>query len=214
MKLHTVGDCHANFPWRQIKASDTKFEEININSVRGYTIGGFAFGKLDILDISTSWPVLDVPEPYDIYFNIKDGDVVAFCIGEIDCRMHLPRPEFSDTWRTLIDDTVPLYFEALKANEEKFHNIHMMVVNVIPPKREEDLILWGYQHEECPDGLKKDINTYMNIKLKEYCKKYNYIFFDVYAKYCDKDGFLNKKYGDIHIKNPIYYIEFLNNLHF
>jgi hypothetical protein len=213
MKLHTVGDCHANFPWRQIKLSDTKFEEISINQVRGYTINGFAFGKLNVLDISTSWPVF-VPYRYDQYFNIKDGDAVVFCIGEIDCRMHLPSPQFSNTWKTIIDDTVPLYFEALKANEEKFNNLHMMVQNVIPPKREKNLVLWAYQHTPCSDELKKNINTYMNIKLKEYCEKYGYIFFDIYDKYCDKDGFLNEKYGDTHIGDPIYYTEFLNNLHF
>jgi hypothetical protein len=129
--------------------------------------------------------------------------------------MHLVSPHNSDEWKGIIDATVPMYCDAIKVNVEKFNNLHTIVFNVIPPTREEDLVLWGYQHIPCSNNLKKDVHTYMNAKLKEYCEKYNYIFFDVYDKYCDEDGFLSKKFNGTegtHIINPIYYIEFLNNL--
>ena len=51
--------------------------------------------------------------------------------------------------------------------------------------------------------------------LKEFCEKHSYIFFDVYEKYCDENGFLNVKYsdGNCHVSDPIYIQEFIiNNL--
>ena len=50
-----------------------------------------------------------------------------------------------------------------------------------------------------------------NKKLKEYCVKYNYIFFDVYDKYTDEDGFLNTKLSDgaIHIGDGTFINDFI-----
>jgi hypothetical protein len=43
----------------------------------------------------------------------------------------------------------------------------------------------------------------MNQKIKEKCKEYNYVFFDVYNQYCDSEGFLDPLLSDgaIHINN-------------
>jgi hypothetical protein len=50
------------------------------------------------------------------------------------------------------------------------------------------------------------------IKLKEKCFEYNYIFFDIYNKYTDKDGFLNKELSDgcVHISDGKYINDFIN----
>lgn len=50
---------------------------------------------------------------------------------------------------------------------------------------------------------------YFNKKLKEYCDYNNFLFFDVYDKYSDNDGFLIPEYSDghVHIKNS----KFINN---
>jgi hypothetical protein len=54
----------------------------------------------------------------------------------------------------------------------------------------------------------------MNEKLKEYCKNYNYIFFDVYENYVDDKGYLNPMYSDnnCHIDNPVFIIEKLKSI--
>ena len=44
--------------------------------------------------------------------------------------------------------------------------------------------------------------------------KYNYMFLDVYNKYCDDNGFLNPTMKDhqVHIKENVHIVEFLDNL--
>jgi len=52
---------------------------------------------------------------------------------------------------------------------------------------------------------------YFNKKLKEACVKSNFIFFDIYDKYSDSDGFLIRELSDgrIHIKDSRYIKEFI-----
>jgi hypothetical protein len=49
--------------------------------------------------------------------------------------------------------------------------------------------------------------------LKEKCFEKGYVFFDVYDKYADENGFLRKDLSDdnVHIRNGIYITEFINN---
>ncbi len=63
------------------------------------------------------------------------------------------------------------------------------------------------------DEERKTYFLYFNEKLKEKCIQYNYIFFDIYNKYCDDEGFLKKELSDngIHIGNGIYITEFIKN---
>ena len=43
--------------------------------------------------------------------------------------------------------------------------------------------------------------------------EYNFLFFDVYNKYTDSNGFLNKSLSDnnVHIRDGIYLKEFIKN---
>lgn len=226
MTLHTIGDCHADGPWFKINVSDTPFENIKSHGMP-LTMSLLGIDKLICLDISSFYkrsnpicvnPTNKIPDiiekqPYNQYFNIKDGDAVAFCFGEIDVREIFAHPQYSDTWKEMIDIAVSLYFEAIKVNAEKFNHLYIMVDNIIPVSRDKDL---GSYPKRTIDADRKTATLYMNSKLKEYCKKYNYTFIDVYDKYCEEDGYLNQKYSDHynHINDPIYYVEFLNNLKF
>ena len=61
------------------------------------------------------------------------------------------------------------------------------------------------------DEERKTYCLYFNNKIKEKCIENNYIFFDVYDKYTDNNGFLNKNLSDngIHILNGVYLTTFI-----
>jgi hypothetical protein len=231
MRLHTIGDCHADSGWWNIKPEDTQFEEILHNGI-SYTMTDVGIRKLDAIDLSGFYPRgnaipkwdrwgeefmrkfnKDLVYPYNHYFNIEDGDTVIFCFGEIDCRIIFSAPEYSDIWQEMVDTTVPLYFDVIRINEEKFNRLHMMVFNIIPTTKNKYLETYP---KSSGSKQRKAVTLYVNAKLREYCEKYNYIFFDIYDKYCDENGYLDRKWADdrTHILDPVYYVEFLNKLKF
>lgn len=60
------------------------------------------------------------------------------------------------------------------------------------------------------EETRRNYSLYFNTKLNDECKKYNYLFFDVYDKYTD-NGFLNKELSDgcVHIRDGIHIKEFI-----
>lgn len=66
------------------------------------------------------------------------------------------------------------------------------------------------------DEERKQYSLYFNKKIKEKCIEKEYIFFDIYNKYIDENGFLRKDLSDdnVHIDNDIYISNFIkeNNL--
>ena len=92
-----------------------------------------------------------------------------------------------------------------------FKNITMSVYNVVPPIEKHNT----GENKDFPylgtDEERKSYVLYFNEKLKEKCKDNNYIFFDVYDKYTDNNGFLSKILGDgcVHIKNGIFIEKFV-----
>lgn len=225
MNLHTIGDCHADIPWYNMKASNTPFEQIYNNGM-SFTLTSVGVRKLEAVNISAYYPrgnyiPMKDPErrkyyesftlPYNHFYNIKDGDAVVFTFGEIDCRLIFAFTGYSETWQSMVDVAVPNYFDTIKVNVDKFNHLHTMVLSVIPPTKNEIL---GLTAKEGDGENRKTVTIYLNNKLREYCEKYNYIFFDIHDKYCDSEGYLSRELSDdsFHIGNPIYYYEFLNNL--
>ena len=192
MSIHTIGDSHSYLGW---------------NGVITHHIGPtlcYSFGKqkLDRIDICQ--------------FDINNGDTIIFSLGEIDCRCHVHK-HITDIlkYETIIDNIIYNYFEAIKLNLNivniKFKNI--CIYNIVPPVEKNTVL-------EDPDypflGTDEERKTYVlffNKKLKEKCIENNYIFFDVYNNYCDKNGFLIKELSDgrVHIKNGMYITNFIKN---
>jgi len=227
MKLHTIGDCHADRPWYFIDPSSTPFEEIECNGMH-YGIYDIGHKRPIIIDITGSyWRAHPTPSininvqlqrenqtfPYEQFYNIKDGDAVVFAFGEIDCRLIYSFTGHSETWRDMANEDVHGYFEVIKLNVEKFNHLHTMVYNIIPPSKHKDMPTYPV---EGTDETRRDVTLYVNNKFKEYCEKYNYMYFDIYDKHCDDDGFMIPELSDgaNHIFTPIYHTEFLNNLKF
>lgn len=202
MVLHTFGDSHAWFPksWEAVIIKDLtlKLHKLfsEIDGTAGYTMSRFGYQKKHLLDIKD--------------YGVKENDAILFGFGEIDCRMHICKPKNFEKYKSLINDLVYNYFEAIKENIEQYSNLKVLVYNILPPLRN-----YGANTGAPSDPEKrKAVVLYMNEKLKEYCNKNNYIFVDVYNSYCDKDKFLlqydNSLLGDdIHISNGIYVKEFL-----
>lgn len=99
------------------------------------------------------------------------------------------------------------YFEAIELNINisniNFKNI--CIYNVVPPIEKHNIC----ENPEYPyigtDEERKQYTLYFNNKIKEKCIEKNYIFFDIYNNYTDKNGFLKKELSDndVHINNGI-----------
>jgi len=195
MSIHTIGDSHSSFGWSGIIHQ-------SLGPLLCYTFGT---KKLNICDIRN--------------FNIKDGDTIIFCLGEIDCRCHIHK-HITDTttYQDIINEIVDNYFDAIHLNvsvaQIKLKNI--CVYNVVPPVQ----IYNTWENKDYPflgtDKERKEYVLYFNKKIKEKCIEKKYIFFDIYNNYIDNNGFLRKDLsdGNVHIRNGIYISNFIkeNNL--
>jgi len=190
MSIHTIGDSHSNFCL-------TEVIQHHLGPVLCYSFGKEKINRCDIRN-----------------FNIKDGDTIIFCLGEIDCRCHIHKHiTETTTYQDIIKNIVDSYFEAIELNvsisQIKLKNI--CVYNVVPPIQKNNTL----ENPEYPylgsDEERKQYVLYFNKKLKEKCIEKNYIFFDIYDNYVDENGFLRKDLSDsnVHIGNGIYISNFI-----
>jgi len=193
-----------------------KIEDIIIHHLGPKLCYSFGRDKLNLLNIKN--------------YNVNEGDSVIFCFGEIDCRSHIYRYENNIlSAEEIIDNMIENYFLAIFENISQFKYIKVFVYNVVPPaditkimEDKDEIDKHVYTKILHPNILKypwqgnnedrKRYHLYFNKKVEEYCNKYNFIFFNVYNKYTDENGFLNSKFSDqnVHITDPIYLKEFLN----
>jgi hypothetical protein len=191
MSIHTIGDSHSHNGWSGVIYH-------HLGPVLCYSFGKEKLNRCDIRK-----------------FDIKDGDTIVFCLGEIDCRCHIHKHITETTsYQHIINNIIDNYFEAIELNiiisQIKFKNV--CVYNVVPP-------IQRYNTEENPeypflgtDEERKEYTLYFNKKLKEKCIEKKYIFFDVYNNYIDEKGFLRKDLSDdiVHIRNGVYITNFIN----
>lgn len=194
MRIHTIGNSHAQLPWHNIKG-------ITMHVCSGklcYSIGR------DGIDISK--------------FGINNGDLLIFCFGEVDARWQIgKRVKDKNDYKLMIDEIVDKYFLAIKNATSIFKNLKICIYNVLPPVYKEI-----YKHHpsyprggDCSgtDEERKTYALYFNYKFKEKCDEYNYIFFDIYYYLTDKDGFLNYEISDKahHLMKELPIIVFFKN---
>jgi hypothetical protein len=190
MEIYTFGDSHAYNGWEVI---DTYKLKINMHNIGAKLCYSFGRDKLNCLNIKD--------------YNVRDNSIVIFCFGEIDCRCHIYKhisPEKS--YETIIDEIVKNYFIAVEENVKQFNKLKVAIYNVVPPVQRHNT----GENPEYPylglDDERKEYVLYFNKKLKEYCEKYNYHYFDIYNYYCDENGFLKKNLsdGNVHILHPVF----------
>ena len=196
--IHTFGDSHA---------SNTISGWKDCNDIITHHLGAklcYTFGReiLNLCDIRK--------------YDINDGDSLIFCFGEIDCRCHVHKHITATTpYRNVIDSIIESYISAININiynsDINFKNI--CIYNVVPPIERYNT----YENIEQPylgsDQERKQYVLYFNQILREKCNENNWVFFDIYNKYIDNNGYLNKQLsdGNVHIKNGIHIQEFITN---
>jgi len=190
MSIHTIGDSHSHNGWNDI---------INhhLGPVLCYSFGKEKLNRCDIRK-----------------FNIKDGDTIVFCFGEIDCRCHIHKHiTETKTYQNIIDNIINNYFEAIDLNllilEIKLKNV--CIYNVIPPVQKYNTCEDNNYPYLGTDEERKQYSLYFNTKLKEKCIEKKYIFFNIYNDYIDENGFLRKDLSDgyIHISDGIHITNFI-----
>ena len=193
MTIHTFGDSHSKCGWG--------------SEIKQHWLGPilcYSFGKENLKRCNIS------------NYDIKNNDSIIFCFGEIDCRCHINKYITNDkSYEIIIDEIVNNYIEAIKINlkniKVKLKNIS--IYNVVPPVEKYNCtenLTYPYLGS---DKERKKYVLYFNKRLKEECLKNNWIFFDVYKCYCDKNGYLSKKLSDsnVHIKDGRFIKKFIND---
>ena len=190
MPIHTFGDSHSYHGWSNVKIH-------HLGPILCYSFGKEKLNRCDIRK-----------------FDVKDGDSVVFCFGEIDCRCHIHKHiTETATYQDIINDIVNKYFDAIELNisvlQKQLKNV--CVFNVVPPiekhnTKEESMYPFLGTDEE-----RKRYVLYFNKRLEEKCRERQYVFINVYNKYIDDNGFLNKKLsdGNVHVHNGEYISEFI-----
>uniref|UniRef100_A0A6C0AS48 SGNH hydrolase-type esterase domain-containing protein n=1 Tax=viral metagenome TaxID=1070528 RepID=A0A6C0AS48_9ZZZZ len=191
MSIHTIGDSHSSNGW-------TGITQHHLGAVLCYSFGKEKLNRCDIRN-----------------FDISDGDTIIFCFGEIDCRCHIHK-HITDTttYQDIINNIVNSYFDAIELNiltsQIKVKNI--CVYNVVPPIQRYNV----WENPEYPylgtDEERKKYVLYFNEKIKEKCIEKKYVFFDIYDKYVDENGFLRKDLsdGNVHIGNGVHLTNFIH----
>ena len=194
MSIHTIGDSHSFFGWTGIISH-------HLGAVLCYSFGREKLQRCDIRN-----------------FNIKNNDSVVFCFGEIDCRSHIHKYiNDTNTYQNIIDNIVDEYVKAIELNLStsgiKLKNT--CIYNIVPPVRKDTVPQCDGALHLGSDEERKGYDLYFNKKLKEKCVENNYLFFDVYDKYVDQNGFLKQELSDtVHIRDGVYLTDFINKNNF
>jgi hypothetical protein len=155
MSIHTIGDSHSVMGWSGVIYH-------HLGPVLCYSFGKEKLNRCDIRK-----------------FNIKDGDTIVFCLGEIDCRCHIHKHITETTsYQDIINNIVDNYFEAIELNvlvsQVKLKNI--CVYNIVPPVQKYNT----QESQSYPflgtDEERKQYVLYFNEKIKENCIKKKYIY--------------------------------------
>lgn len=193
MTIHTFGDSHSANGWSPY--------QVKIHHIGALLCYSFGKEKLNRINIRN-------------FRGVRNNDTLIFCLGEIDCRCHIHKHvSETNTYQSIIDAIVSNYMDAIELNirESRLSFKHVCVFNVVPPIQKHNTD----ENPEYPylgsDEERKTYVTYFNSKLKEKCKDYNFIFFDVYEKYADENGYLRKDLSDdnVHIRDGRYLTEFI-----
>jgi hypothetical protein len=179
--IYTIGDSHCIHSW---------------NKIPGVTI--LSRGPMTMFSLGNG--------DFDMVGEILDGSIAVFCWGEIDCRCHVHR---HPPYQSCIDMLVYNYRQRILKSLEN-RNVIPFVLLIAPPVYRQD----SGENLSFPflgtDDERKLYVNYMNSKLRDLSKD-GIMSFDVYDKFCDSNGFLNRDMSDshVHMTDERPFIEFI-----
>lgn len=189
--IYIFGDSHANF----------SFKNLNIPHINNYenSITMFRIGRDNII-INLDKSVID------------NNSIIIINYGEVDYRFHIINQiNLGKNEDIIINELITNYFNTIHNNFTIYNKI--IIVAVIPPinnfKFEQ---IHGPITHEFPfkgtDEQRVLITNKVNNKIKEYCNKYNYIYFDPFDYYKDIDGTLKFELSDTicHLKDNTHFL--------
>jgi hypothetical protein len=121
--IHTVGDSHSMFGWKDISPSLVK-----INHIGPKLMHTFSRDREKVIT-------------HSVYNSIREGDIIVYCFGEIDCRCHVQKHVNKDvSYIDIINRLSIAYVDAI----EYMHNNYMprgartAIYSIVPPIRKLD----------------------------------------------------------------------------
>ena len=190
-QLHTFGDGFSREPWINI----CKDHNIKINHID--SLSCYSFGNKDLKRINISDPK----------YNINEGDFVCFSLGEIDCRCYIHKFIHERDYKDIIIELVEKYMRAININKNLLKNINICVLSLPPVLKK----IKHFKNKNFPfvgsDEVRRAFTCFFNENLRKMCKKYNFIYINIYKNYLGKNKFLDEKYkneeeGNVYIKDP------------
>jgi len=124
MTIHTIGDSHSYSGWF--------YGDVVPHHLGPKLCYSFGRDKLNLCDIRN--------------FDIKDGDTIIFCFGEIDCRCHVHKHITETTsYQDNIDEIIHNYIESIKLNlvTSQLQLKNVCVYNVVPPIQKYNTWEWN-----------------------------------------------------------------------
>lgn len=148
-------------------------------------------------------------------FEVKEGDVCCFLLGEIDVRCHILKQSNLKNLAVhqVVDELLNRYFIKLENLKKGYKYIRYVLVSIVPPSD------FTYNPEYPIIGSLTDrifVSQLVNKKIRNWCAENFYIFLDVYDHYSDREGALlfSKTNDGLHVdpKTNVYIKELLINL--
>lgn len=198
--IHVFGDSHASFcflPSEDFEGPISKSFEYSANLKEQKKVKFFVhwLGPKTIHGFTRSGINLES-------FQVKEGDVCCFLLGEIDVRCHIIKQSDLKNLpvRQVVDELLNRYFIKLENLKKSYKDIRFVLVSIIPPSD------FSYNHEYPRIGSLSNrvfLTQLLNEKIKNWCTENSSIFLDVYDHYSDREGALlfSKSDGVVHV-NP------------
>jgi len=204
MTLHTFGDSHAEWAFKEIAGVVTH---------PMYSKLCYSFGRLgiDMLNIS------------DEKYEVRSTDSVLFLFGEIDCSCHVYKQAKlqNRNYKIIIEELVVKYINAIEINSKLISSLKIILCSLPPSVKVEEVFyepnsdgeIWIKHRFLGTDKERLEYVNFFNSTLKTLALKNKYIYIDICTPYQTEHGFLNRKYSDtsIHIRDPIFIIELLKD---
>jgi hypothetical protein len=172
--LFVVGDSHAKFNF----GADPRFRVRYLGPVTIHRVARDGRKALSLKDM-----------------GVFRGDVVVWCLGEIDVRSHLVRQR--DRQRvpveTIADSLARDYLRSVAAIQSEIGDLKTVVLSVIPSTDQgenESFPKIGSLEERI------DARILLNRALEKYCRPHGFTYLDPYGPLEDSSGALNAEMSD------------------